>query len=99
MPRVFSPEFKREAASLVLDQQYSYQEAASAMGIGLSTLQRWTSHLKNEREGKTSPNNPLNPDQQRIQELERQLARAKEENTILKKASALLMQESLKNTL
>jgi len=32
--RSFTPEFKRESASLVLDQQYAIKGACEAMGVG-----------------------------------------------------------------
>ncbi|OOF00181.1 MULTISPECIES: transposase, partial [unclassified Salinivibrio] len=35
--RTFSAEFKREAAELVLEQNYTIIEAATAMGVGKST--------------------------------------------------------------
>ena len=36
--RTFSPEFKREAAELVLEQSYSYPQACEALGIGETAL-------------------------------------------------------------
>jgi transposase len=36
----FNPEFKVESAQLVLDQGYSVREAAEAMGVGVSTLDK-----------------------------------------------------------
>ena len=32
--RTFTPEFKQETASLVLDQGYSIAQASSSMGVG-----------------------------------------------------------------
>ncbi|MCU4677387.1 transposase [Catenovulum sp. 2E275] len=43
MPRRITPEFKRECVNLVLFQGYKYQDAADAMGVGLSSIQRWVS--------------------------------------------------------
>jgi transposase-like protein len=39
--RTFTPEFKREAACLVLDQGYSHTEAARSLGLVESALRRW----------------------------------------------------------
>ncbi|HIE87866.1 MAG TPA: transposase [Pseudomonadales bacterium] len=39
--RAFSPELRLESAQLVVDQQYSIREAATAVGIGHSTMDRW----------------------------------------------------------
>jgi transposase len=41
--RTFSPEFKQQAACLVLDQGYSHMEASRSVGIGESVLRRWGS--------------------------------------------------------
>jgi len=46
--RSFSPEFKREAADLVLKQNYSYIEASRSLGIGESALRRWVDQIQKE---------------------------------------------------
>jgi transposase len=38
--RTFTPEFKLEATQLVVDQKYSIREAASAMNVGKSTMDK-----------------------------------------------------------
>ena len=50
--RNFSPEFKRESAQLVLDQNYTVSDAAKAMDVGLSTMTEWFKQLRDERQGK-----------------------------------------------
>lgn len=47
--RSFTPEFKQEAASLVLDQGYSHIEAARSLGLVESALLRWVKQLQEER--------------------------------------------------
>lgn len=91
--RSFSPEFKREAADLVLKQDYSVLEASRSLGIGESALRRWISQLQQERQGVTPQSKALTPEQQKIQELEARIARLEREKSILKKATALLMSE------
>lgn len=59
--RTFSAEFKLEAARLVVDEKYSVQEAAKAMNVGLSTMDRWVRQLKNEREGIAPKASPVIP--------------------------------------
>jgi len=39
--RTFTPEFKLEAAQLVVQQNYSVREAADAMSVGKSTMGKW----------------------------------------------------------
>ena len=96
--RSFSPEFKLEAAQLVVDQGYTIREAAEAMNVSKTTLENWIRQLKSERSGKTPASKALTPEQKRIQELEKQLRKVKQEKEILKKATALLMSDSLNNS-
>ncbi len=95
--RTFSPEFKLEAAQLVLDQEYTIKAASEAVGVGKSTMEYWVRQLREERKGKTPKSSALTPEQRRIQELEKQLKRVEQEKEILKKATALLMSDSLNN--
>ena len=96
--RVFSAEFKREAADLVLKQNYSFIEASRSLGIGESALRRWVSQLLQERAGVTPQSKALTPEQQKIQELEARIARLEREKSILKKATALLISEDLERS-
>lgn len=91
--RIFSAEFKREAADLVLKQNYSFIEASRSLGIGESALRRWVGQLQQERGGVTPTSKALTPEQQKIQELEARINRLEREKSILKKATALLMAE------
>ncbi|SFT68803.1 transposase, partial [Pseudomonas marincola] len=83
--RTFSPEFKREAADLVLSQNYSFIEASRSLGIGETALRRWVDQLQQERTGLTPKSKALTPEQQKIQELEARIARLEREKSILKK--------------
>lgn len=51
--RAFSPEFKCEAAALVVDRSYSIAQACEAMGVGKTAMQRWVHQLISERGGAT----------------------------------------------
>ena len=93
--RNFSPEFKRESAQLVVDQNYTVSDAAKAMDVGLSTITKWVKQLRDERQGKTPKASPITPEQIEIRELKKKLQRIEMENDILKKATALLMSDSL----
>ena len=64
--RTFTLEFKREAASLVLDQGYSHIEAAQSLGSVESALRRWVNHLQQERGGVTPTSKALTPEQQKV---------------------------------
>ena len=65
------------------------------MNVGKSSLDKWVRQLKNERNGLTSKTMPLTPDQLEIRQLKKRIARIEEEKEILKKATALLMSDSL----
>ncbi|WP_078485186.1 transposase [Solemya pervernicosa gill symbiont] len=95
--RTFSPEFKLESAQLVVDHDYTVRAACDAVGIGKSTMEYWVRQLRQERQGETPKATALTPEQRRIQELEKQLRRVEEDKEILKKATALLMPDSLNN--
>lgn len=90
-----SPEFRLEAAQLVVDQGYSIREAASAMGVGHSTMDRWARQLRDDRNGGVGKGTPISEEQRKIRELEKRVKLLELEKDILKKASALLMSDSL----
>ena len=81
----FTPEFRLESAQLVLDQGYSIKEAAEAMNVGKSTMDKWVRQLKDERDGITPKATPMTPDQLKIRELEKKIKRIEMEKEILKK--------------
>ncbi|QPG61866.1 IS3 family transposase [Pseudomonas sp. BIGb0427] len=88
--RSFTPEFKREAASLVLDQGYSHIEAARSLGLVESALRRWVNQLQEEQNGVTPTSKALTPEQQKIQELEARINRLEREKSIFKKGHRAL---------
>ena len=49
--RNFSPEFRLEAAQLVLDQHYIVAAAATTMNVDKSTMDKWGRQLKEVRAG------------------------------------------------
>ena len=95
--RSFSQEFKLDSAKLVLDEGYSFPEAARSLEVGETALRRWVKQLQDERGGTTPNSKALTPEQQKIQELEAKVNRLEREKTILKKATALLMSDEINN--
>ncbi|MXD61953.1 IS3 family transposase [Escherichia coli] len=83
--RTFTPEFRLECAQLIVYKGYSYRQASEAMNVGSTTLESWVRQLRRERQGITPSATPITPDQQRIRELEKQVRRLEEQNTIFKK--------------
>jgi transposase-like protein len=51
--RVFTTEFKQECVRLVIDQGYGVEQAAKAMSVGLSSMQRWLQQYRQEMRGFT----------------------------------------------
>lgn len=96
--RSFSPEFKRESASLVLDEGYSVPEASRSLDVGQTALRLWVKQLEAERSGVTPTSKAITAEQQRIQALEAQVKRLEQEKSILKKATALLMSDEMNRT-
>ena len=96
----FTTEFKQECVNLVVNQGYGIGQAASAMHVGLSSMQRWVGQYKQELRGVTPLARALTPEQQRIQALEAENRQLKRDNDLLKKASAFFaieMQASSKS--
>lgn len=93
--RTFSPEFRLESAQLVVDQGYTIKAACESMGVSKTTMENWVRQLRQERQGATPKAAAMTPEQRRIQELEKQIRRIETEKEILKKATALLMSDSL----
>jgi transposase len=94
----FSPEFRLETAQLVVDQGYTHDEAANAMGVGFSTIGKWVKQLQKERDGVRVKATPMTPEQLEIGELKKRNERLELEKEILKKATALLMSDSMNNS-
>ena len=96
--RTFPIEFKIESASLVVDKGYSISEACQAVGVSDSAMRKWVKQLKEERGGLTPQGSKaLTPEHQQIQALEAKIRRIERENDIIKKATALLMSDTIKS--
>jgi transposase len=92
----YSPEFRLEVAQEVVDRGRSIRDVAESLGLGKSSVDKWARQLKQERNGQLSSATPLTSDQLKIRKLERKIKLLEGDNEILKKASALLMQDSIK---
>ncbi len=92
--RIFTEEFKREAIQRVTDQGLTQAQASKKLDVSTKSLRTW---MDQQARGELKPSlgaSKLTADQQRIRELERQLAIAKMERDILKKVTALFAKES-----
>jgi transposase len=95
MTKRFKPEFRQEVAELVIDKNYSIREAAEAMNVGKSTVDKWVRLLRKERNGEVTQGTPISDERREISALKREIQQLKMEKDILKKATALLMSDSM----
>jgi transposase len=92
--RIFTEEFKREAIKLITEQGLTQAEASKKLDISTKSLRTWMDQQARGELKASLGASQLTVDQQRIRELERELAIAKMERDILKKATALFAKES-----
>jgi transposase len=91
----FTTEQKLEYAKLMIDEHYTNQQIMDISGASKSAVSRWRQQYKQELDGVTPEGkSALTPEQQRIQELEKQLKRAQRDNEILKKATAFFVRDN-----
>lgn len=95
-PRVeVTLEQKLEYAKLMVDEDYSNKKVMEISGASDSAVSRWKRQYIAELKGQTPEGKKaLTSEQQRIQELEKQLWRAKRDNEILKKATAFFVRDN-----
>ena len=90
----YSKEFKLDAVSLVLEQDYTRSEAARSLGIDARMLGRWVKeHQANGGEAFRG-NGKLTPEQEEIRELKARVRRLEMERDVLKKATAFFAAET-----
>ena len=92
----YSAEFKLELIKLIEEQGQKVPDVASQYNVGKSTLEKWLQRYRAEQSGKPlATGRAITPEQQEIQRLKKENAQLRLERDILKKASALLAQDSL----
>ncbi len=92
--RRFSEEFKRDAVRLVVEEGYTFQTAAAAVGVSEKSLRDWHKRLVPSPSpcGEDATLGELREENKRLR---KQLRRAELEREILKKATAYFARESL----
>lgn len=96
----YTPEFRAEAIKLVLEQGFSVAEAAVRLNMNQGTLAYWVTQAR-----KVSKNTPVKAGtpsaselMAEVRQLRKELAEARMERDILKKATAYFARESLPGT-
>ena len=92
--RIFTEEFKKEAIKLVKDRHLKVAEAGRQLDIDPKSIRAWIAQSERGELKCTLGAAKLTGDQQRIRELERELAIARMERDILKKATAYFAREA-----
>ena len=97
---VYTPEYRAEAVKLVLDSGLKVAEAAKKLGMPKQTLATWVAlakegKLKNLDMSRSKETGDLEAENARLR---KELAEAKMERDILKKAAAFFAKESLQGT-
>ena len=90
----YSKEFKLDAISLVLEQQYSGVEAASSLDINPNMITRWLKEHQQDDDGQAfRGNGKLTPEQEELRTLKAQVKRLEMEKRILKEATVFFAKE------
>jgi transposase len=91
--RQFEAGYKLEVAKMVREQGISVTQVCKDLGLVDSAVRRWVDQYDAERTGKLVLGKPLTPEQQRIRQLEAENRQLKQDNDLLKKASAFFARE------
>lgn len=89
----FTDEFKRDAVSLVIDQNYRAEDAAENLQVAKSTLSRWVREHKDSLKAGTTILSPTNPTTE-LTTLRVKVKRQDQEIDILKKALPLFIRKT-----
>jgi transposase len=90
----YTKEFKLDAVSLVLEQDYSRAEAARRLGVNAHMLGRWVKEHQADEGQAFRGNGKLTAEREEIKKLKAQVKRLEMERDILKKATAFFAAET-----
>lgn len=92
--RTYPSEFKREAVKLAQTSGKTMADLERELGISKGILKQWVRAAQQDGEQAFPGHGHLKTDEERVRQLERELALVKEERDILKKAIAIFSQTS-----
>lgn len=90
----YSQEFKLDAVSLVLEQDYSRAEASRNLEINPNLLGRWVKEHQQDEGQAFRGNGKLTPDQEELRKLKAKVKQLEMEKEILKKATVFFAKET-----
>ena len=91
--RQFDREFKLRAVQMIKDQGLSVVQVCRDLNLGETAVRRWMAQFDAERGGQSGIGKPLTAEQQRIRQLENENRQLRQDNDLLKKASAFFARE------
>jgi transposase len=95
----YPKEFKLDAVSLVLEQEYTKAEASRSLGINPNLIARWIQEHQADESGQAfRGNGKLTPELEEIRALRAQVKRLQMEKDILKKATVFFAKETKQST-
>lgn len=93
--RIFSREFKREAAQLVTMRGVSVAQASRDLDVHATVLRRWVREFGSNGPDAFPGKGQLKPDDEELRSLKREVAKLRAERDILKKAAAYFARDQL----
>ena len=97
--KTYTPELREEAVKLVLTQGLTLEDAALRLTIPKGTLANWVAAARGGASPKVAPGSRSVPElEAEVTKLRKELAEARMERDIVKKAAAYFARESLPST-
>ena len=91
--RTFDADFKLQVVKMIKEQGLRISQVCRDLDLGETAVRRWVVQYEAEQQGLPGVGLPLTPEQQRIRALEAAVRRLREDNEILKKASAFFARQ------
>ncbi|WP_291991595.1 transposase [Candidatus Accumulibacter sp. ACC003] len=91
--KTFDPSFKLQVVQLIKEQGLSVAQVCRDMSLGETAVRRWLRQFSAEQSGQAGIGKPLTAEQQRIRQLEGEVRQLRQDNDLLKKASAFFARE------
>ena len=89
--RVFTPEYKEQAAKMVIEQSGSVASVASEISVNEQTLRNWVNAYRRDHAGEEPPLSIS--ERARLRELEKEVRELRLKNEFLGKAAAFFARE------
>lgn len=91
--RSFDPDFKLQVVQMITEHGLSITQVCRDMNLGETAVRRWFKQFSAEQSGQAGIGKPLTTKQRRIRQLEMENRQLRQDNDLLKKASAFFARE------